>query len=138
MQRNRAIGSDHSRNHELRESRDCNVRADRDATLSRNRHRTRQWPPYACCTNAATTPIHRSAGAFLEAKLKPLDQQVIVITGASSGIGLASAQDAAQGGAKLVLAARSEERLAEIVESINDEGWHASGGGDIYGHRPTP
>jgi len=61
----------------------------------------------------------------MEAKLKPLDQQVIVITGASSGIGLATAQDAAQAGAKLVLAARSEERLAEIVDSINEEGGEA-------------
>ena len=62
----------------------------------------------------------------MEAKLKPLDQQVIVITGASSGIGLATAQDAARAGAKLVLAARSEERLAEIVDSINEEGGEAS------------
>ena len=61
----------------------------------------------------------------MEPKLEPLDQQVIVITGASSGMGLATAQDAAQAGAKLVLTARSEERLAEIVESINEEGGEA-------------
>ena len=61
----------------------------------------------------------------MEAKLKPLDQQVIVITGASSGIGLATAQDAAQAGARLVLAGRGEDRLAEIVESINDKGGEA-------------
>ena len=60
-------------------------------------------------------------------KLKPLDEQVIVITGASSGIGLATAQAAAQAGAKLVLAARSETRLAEIVEAINGED-----GGAVY------
>jgi short-subunit dehydrogenase len=61
----------------------------------------------------------------MEPKLKPIDEQVVVITGASSGIGLATAQDAAQAGAKLVLAARSEKRLAEIVDSINEEGGEA-------------
>ena len=42
-------------------------------------------------------------------KLKPISEQVIVITGASSGIGLATARLAAERGAKVVLAARSEE-----------------------------
>jgi len=51
--------------------------------------------------------------------LKPLDQQVMVITGASSGIGLAAAEEAAEQGAKLVLASRSEATLATIVSEIN-------------------
>jgi len=55
-------------------------------------------------------------------KLKPLDQQVIVITGASSGIGLATARTAAEKGAKLVLAERSEETSNEIVNQINSRG----------------
>lgn len=55
-------------------------------------------------------------------ELKPLNQQVIVITGASSGIGLATAQLAAERGAKLVLAARSKNALAEIAGSILDAG----------------
>ncbi|HBI70439.1 MAG TPA: short-chain dehydrogenase, partial [Massilia sp.] len=42
----------------------------------------------------------------MASSLKPLAQQVMVITGASSGIGLATAQDAGRRGAKLVLAAR--------------------------------
>ena len=40
----------------------------------------------------------------MPAKLKPLAQQVIVITGASSGIGLATARKAAKAGAAVVLA----------------------------------
>jgi NADP-dependent 3-hydroxy acid dehydrogenase YdfG len=57
--------------------------------------------------------------------LKPLNQQVIVITGASSGIGLATAVAAAKEGAKLVLAARSGPALQEIIQKINDGGGQA-------------
>jgi short-subunit dehydrogenase len=57
--------------------------------------------------------------------LKPLDQQVIVITGASSGIGLATAMAAADQGAKVVLAARSEETLQDIVQDIEAAGGEA-------------
>ncbi len=57
--------------------------------------------------------------------LKSLDQQVIVITGASSGIGLATAQAAAKEGAKLVLAARSDQALEEAVQRINASGGEA-------------
>jgi NADPH:quinone reductase-like Zn-dependent oxidoreductase len=41
-----------------------------------------------------------------ESQLKPLNQQTIVITGASSGIGLVTARMAAKNGANVVLAAR--------------------------------
>jgi short-subunit dehydrogenase len=54
--------------------------------------------------------------------LKKIEDQVIVITGASSGIGLATAETAAKRGAKVVLAARSEEALAEITERLNAAG----------------
>lgn len=54
--------------------------------------------------------------------LKPLKEQVIVITGASSGIGLATAEAAAKHGAKLVLAARSEQAMTEIVERLTATG----------------
>jgi NADP-dependent 3-hydroxy acid dehydrogenase YdfG len=55
-------------------------------------------------------------------QLKPLDQQVIAITGASSGIGLATALAAANQGAKVVLAARSAQTLDEIVQGIRADG----------------
>lgn len=64
--------------------------------------------------------------------LKPLDQQVIVITGASSGIGLTTARMAAQRGAKVVLAARNEAALQEIVGDIEkDEGQAIAVGCDV-------
>ncbi len=58
-------------------------------------------------------------------KLKPLDQQVIVITGASSGIGLVTARLAATRGAKLVLVARDETALGEIAVEIEQAGGEA-------------
>ena len=61
----------------------------------------------------------------MKIKLRPLDEQVIVITGASSGIGLATAYEAANKGAKLVLAARSEEDLDRITQEINSKGGEA-------------
>lgn len=58
-------------------------------------------------------------------KLKKLSDQVIVITGASSGIGLATARMAAEHGAKLVLAARNDDALQKIVEEIRGNGGEA-------------
>ena len=50
--------------------------------------------------------------------LKSLAEQVMVITGASSGIGLVTARTAARRGAKVFLVARSGETLAKLVEEI--------------------
>ncbi|QJX45833.1 SDR family oxidoreductase [Hymenobacter taeanensis] len=55
-------------------------------------------------------------------KLKPLNQQTIVITGATSGIGLATARLAAERGAKLVLAARSEADLHHVGAELSHKG----------------
>ena len=51
-------------------------------------------------------------------KLKPLNEQVIVITGASSGIGLTTAHAAASRGATVMLVARNEAALAGAVGEI--------------------
>ncbi|GJD82354.1 SDR family oxidoreductase [Methylobacterium haplocladii] len=56
---------------------------------------------------------------------KHLSDQVIVITGASSGIGLTTARMAARRGARVVLAARSSDVLARIAEEIEAEGGRA-------------
>jgi short-subunit dehydrogenase len=58
-------------------------------------------------------------------KLKPLDEQVVVITGASSGIGLATAVAAAERGACVVLAARSIATLRELARRIEAAGGRA-------------
>ena len=58
-------------------------------------------------------------------KLKSLAEQVIVITGATSGIGLTTARMAAKRGAKLVLAARNEDALEKLTDEINSEGGEA-------------
>ncbi|MBK3518842.1 SDR family oxidoreductase [Carboxylicivirga marina] len=51
-----------------------------------------------------------------------MKDKVIIITGASSGIGLACAREFAQRGAKLALAARSAEKLVEIEHELKTNG----------------
>ncbi|MDQ3136360.1 MAG: SDR family oxidoreductase [Gemmatimonadota bacterium] len=58
-------------------------------------------------------------------QLKKLQDQTIVITGASSGIGLATARMAARRGARLVLAARSEGALRQLTSEITGQGGQA-------------
>jgi NADP-dependent 3-hydroxy acid dehydrogenase YdfG len=48
-------------------------------------------------------------------RLKKLSGQVMVLTGARSGIGLVTARMATQRGAKLILVARNEEALKQLV-----------------------
>ncbi|MBY4896076.1 SDR family oxidoreductase [Cupriavidus sp. AU9028] len=58
----------------------------------------------------------------MKSTLKKLDSQVMVITGATSGVGLLTARRAAQRGAKLVLAARSAEVLHRLAEELRESG----------------
>jgi len=58
-------------------------------------------------------------------KHKALNKQTIVVTGASSGIGLATARMAAKNGARVVLAARSGAALDAIVAEIEASGGRA-------------
>lgn len=52
--------------------------------------------------------------------MKNVEGKVVIITGGSSGIGKASAKVLAANGAKVVLAARREEKLKTIVEEIGE------------------
>ncbi len=51
-----------------------------------------------------------------------MQNKVVIITGASSGIGLELAREFAQRGSKLVLAARSADKLQEIEEELKSQG----------------
>ena len=55
----------------------------------------------------------------------PLGTQVVVITGASQGIGRETALQMARVGASLVLAARNEEALGTVAEEVTRLGAHA-------------
>lgn len=59
-------------------------------------------------------------------RLKPLDAQVVVVVGASSGIGLVTARMAAKRGAKVVLVARNGAALADIAAGIVAAGGEAA------------
>src|ERR1700722_14719487 len=56
-----------------------------------------------------------SEGAFVN-----VNQAVILITGASSGIGAATARAASRAGARVVLAARREERITQLADELDD------------------
>jgi NAD(P)-dependent dehydrogenase (short-subunit alcohol dehydrogenase family) len=57
--------------------------------------------------------------------LERLNGRIVMVTGASSGIGEATALAFADAGAKLVLAARREDRLRDLVERIEAGGGEA-------------
>ncbi|MEX0276820.1 MAG: SDR family NAD(P)-dependent oxidoreductase [Ruegeria sp.] len=54
-----------------------------------------------------------------------LDGKRALVAGASSGIGLACATALASHGAEVTVAARSEDKLAEIVGAFAEKGWQA-------------
>jgi len=58
----------------------------------------------------------------MKLKLKRLEDQVMVITGGTSGIGLATAKRAAERGARVVLCSRNEPELRETVAAIEERG----------------
>lgn len=55
-------------------------------------------------------------------QLKQLEDQTLIITGATSGIGLATAREAADRGARLVVVARDEGALEVLREELDQRG----------------
>lgn len=58
--------------------------------------------------------------------MSEIQNKVVIITGASSGLGEATARRLAASGAKLMLAARREDRLKELVAAIAQSGGTAT------------
>ncbi len=67
---------------------------------------------------AAGAGLNVDAGSILHASNMTNSDPVFLITGASSGIGAATARAAASAGYRLVLAARSLERLTELAGEL--------------------
>ena len=61
----------------------------------------------------------------MKSQLLPLHEQVMVITGGSSGIGLVTGKHAANRGARIVLAARNKSDLENAVHEIRRSGGRA-------------
>lgn len=59
-------------------------------------------------------------------RMTPMNEKIVLITGASSGIGAATARLLGHGGAKLFLGARRGERLSELCDEINAAGGTAA------------
>lgn len=59
-------------------------------------------------------------------QLKPINQQVVAVVGASSGIGRETALQFAKRGAKVVVSARSEPGLESLVDEIRRFGGEAT------------
>lgn len=81
----------------------------------------------------ASLDLERASGSILnlmnqERMINMLNvaEKVVIITGASSGIGEAAAKLLAQHGAKVVLAARREQRLQDLTAAIKQQGGRAA------------
>src|SRR4051812_32220688 len=70
----------------------------------------------------------------MDVNLKRVEDQVIVITGATSGIGLVTARMAADRGARLVLFSRNERALDELTHELNRKTDAIYVPGDVANH----
>ena len=63
-----------------------------------------------------------------------INQAVVLVTGASSGIGAATARAASRAGAQVVLVARREDRIRQLASELGEDQADPGGGG--RGARP--
>ena len=70
--------------------------------------------------------VRRLAQERTDVNLKPIENQVVVVMGASSGIGRQTALRLAKRGAKVVVSARSEAGLRSLEDDIRELGGEAS------------
>lgn len=80
--------------------------------------------PQAFVRRHLLAPTARLAGHPLPS---PLAERVVLVTGASSGVGEATAKQVAARGATVLLVARREEHLNRVVREITDAGGTAYG-----------
>lgn len=80
------------------------------------------YPDIPAILRGTRSPQIRRRGSE---RLSNITNKTVIITGASSGIGEATAKRLASEGANVVLGARREDKLAQIVDDITAEGGHA-------------
>ena len=59
-------------------------------------------------------------------RLKPVEEQIVALMGASSGIGRVTALRFAERGAKVIVSAKNEKGLDSLVEEIRSKGGQAT------------
>ena len=72
------------------------------------------------------TPLARLRRVFRPGDASPLAGRTVLVTGASSGIGEATALAVARRGATVLLLARRTEELLRVQQQILDEGGEAT------------
>src|SRR5688500_4768651 len=87
-----------------------------------------RWVLFTCrschSTDTSAHPCARMASMTLLDRFR-VDGKVAIVTGASRGLGAASAVALAEVGADVVIAARSKDTLAEVTAQIESHGRRA-------------